>query len=162
MANILPPEQPAVKYERRDVYVGWTLAVLGIFALFGAVLHYAIWTFLWSEQHDQAAARRMGFPLAEHPSRQLPPQPRLEPLEPSDEERRAIMPPSVAVRAEQLHSYGKTDDPGYIHVPIARAIEHLAGKLPVRKQSDKPERADSGLLDAGESNSGRLFRKAPP
>jgi hypothetical protein len=104
----------------------------------------------------------MGFPLAEHPSRQLPPQPRLEPLEPSDEERRAIMPPSVAVRQERLHSYGKTNEPGFVHVPIGRAIEQLAGKLAVRKQSDQRESADTGLLDAGESNSGRLFRKAPP
>jgi hypothetical protein len=66
------------------------------------------------------------------------------------------------MRDELLHSYGTTDDPQFVRVPINRAIQHLAGKLPVRKSNPGAEAHDRGLLDAGESNSGRMFRRISP
>jgi hypothetical protein len=65
----------------------------------------------------------------------------------------------VAVREERLNRYGDTNEPGFVHVPIARAMEFLVGKLPIRKQTNKDRSADAGLLDAGEPNSGRRLRK---
>jgi hypothetical protein len=56
-----------------------------------------------------------------------------------------------------LHSYGKTDEDGFVHIPIQEAMTTLAEQL---SKAKPPEPAHSeGLLDAGESNSGRMFRE---
>lgn len=153
-----PQENPTVQHERRDANVGRTLAVLGVFAIFMSLMLFAIWHLWRYAEREQIAAQRMGFPLASHPSQQLPPEPRLEGLGEPDEKRKEI-PPAVAVREEQLNRYGKTDDSDFVHIPIARAMEYLVGKLPIRKPTNTDRSADTGLLDAGEPNSGRRLRK---
>jgi hypothetical protein len=152
-------EHPRVQYDRREAYVGWALSILGVVALLAPPFFYGIWTILWASEHRQAEIKDMGFPMAQHPSHQLPPEPRLEPLGPPNEENRAIVPPSVLHRQQQLHSYGTTDDPQFVHVPIERAMKQIAGTLPVRSARPTVETADLGLLDSGEPNSGRVLRK---
>jgi hypothetical protein len=53
---------------------------------------------------------------------------------------------------------------GFVRIPIQQAMAWIVrtGKLPARQQSPASERRkENGLLDAGESNSGRMFRKEP-
>ena len=101
------------------------------------------------------------FPLAPHPLSELPAKPRLDPLEKLSTDVATRMYHRHDKMMEQLQSYGSTSDKDFVHVPIDRAIETLAGKLPVRKTSVKNSLQDNGLVDSGEPNSGRLFRKAP-
>jgi hypothetical protein len=62
-----------------------------------------------------------------------------------------------------LDSYGPSDDEGFIRVPIDRAMDFLVGRLPVRKEQPQKKSGDGkardrGMVNAGDSNSGRLFR----
>ena len=110
-----------------------------------------------AEQH----VKKSGFPLAASQNADLPPEPRLEQLD-----RKAdIVTPDVylreAAKERTLHSYGPTEDKAYIHVPIERAMKLVANKLPVRKEKEDRSKED-GLIDAGESNSGRMLRGRSP
>ena len=62
---------------------------------------------------------------------------------------------------DQLNRYGKSQEKGYVHIPISRAMQLLADHLPVRKQIQGTTK-DNGLVDSGASNSGRMLRGAPP
>ena len=63
---------------------------------------------------------------------------------------------------ELLHRYGRADEDGFVYIPIDRAMKMLAKKLPARAaQDERPSRAN-GLVDGGEPNSGRLFKKGGP
>jgi hypothetical protein len=51
---------------------------------------------------------------------------------------------------------------GFVRIPIEQAMRLLANKLPARPLPPASERhKENGLLDAGTSNSGRMFRKEP-
>jgi hypothetical protein len=51
---------------------------------------------------------------------------------------------------------------GFIRIPIRRAMDLLANKLPARQEPPVSQRRKAnGLVDAGESNSGRMFREEP-
>lgn len=53
---------------------------------------------------------------------------------------------------------------GFVRIPIEQAMAWVVrtDKLPARQQPPASERRkENGLLDAGESNSGRMFRKEP-
>jgi hypothetical protein len=51
---------------------------------------------------------------------------------------------------------------GFVRIPIEEAMTLLANKLPARPSPPARERQkENGLVDAGASNSGRLFRKEP-
>src|SRR5262249_10890778 len=95
------------------------------------------------------------------PSPTLPAEPRLEEIDRSVEIPLREGPPTRAGHERRLHMYGSTPDAQFIHVPIEHAMELLAGKLPVREQSDEPHRKDHGLVGSGDPNSGRLLRKEP-
>ena len=65
----------------------------------------------------------------------------------------------LAAKEEYLSRYGETAEKGFVHIPIRRAMETLAGHLPVRKEQPAATK-DNGLVDSGASNSGRMFRGA--
>ena len=69
----------------------------------------------------------------------------------------------LAAKEKALHSYGSTADKGFVRVPIEQAMKAVAGTLPVAKESSQGRAAKgNGLLEAGESNSGRMFRGPMP
>ena len=73
--------------------------------------------------------------------------------------------PDKQLKAKEklLHSYGSTAEKGFIQIPIEQAIKAVAGTLPVAAESSKGHAAKgNGLLEAGESNSGRMFRGSLP
>ena len=53
-------------------------------------------------------------------------------------------------------------DQGFVRIPIDQAMALLENKLPARQEPPAGQsRRQNGLVDAGESNSGRMFREKP-
>ena len=110
---------------------------------------------------SQEAAKRSPYPLAPTLSAQLPPEPRLEQLdrlagvESSDVDKRLA---AQRRRAQQLRANRRKG---------IRPHSHPAGHRGGRRQvagaqaARRPTTNDNGLIDAGESNSGRMFRGEP-
>jgi len=96
------------------------------------------------------------------PKTKLPTEPRLEPLEPQSAKSSAAF---VLLQREQeatLRGYGQTADEGFVHVPIDKAIEHLAKDLQSDQRPEALGTKSRGLLTGGEANSGRVFSEATP
>jgi hypothetical protein len=157
-------EHPNVRFEERQVPVGWVLAIAIITCCIGAVIFVGVHFFLKSQESTLAIARKSPFPLVQHPSDKLPPEPRLEQVDRVAN----VKTPNVFLRErakeEILNGYGTTDEKGFVHIPIEGAMELIAGHLPVRKQPEGSETQeatskDDGLVDAGDPNSGRMFQK---
>lgn len=156
-----PKKDESVHYETRDVRFRWVLYGAIAFSLLGIVMHVALYAYhQWQlDRHDRTSEST--FPLAPSPSADLPPEPRLGPLEQLEGEE---IPRNFAwyeSAQQQLHRYGNTSEKAYVHIPIEKAMEVLAGDLPVRENADDDSRRDNGLVDYGEPNAGRLFRKVP-
>jgi hypothetical protein len=153
--NNEPTEHPGVYYEPKDIRTGCLLAMMAVAACVVVAIGLGMWWFYWAEAGLQQAEKRSLYPLAPEPSDQLPPEPRLEELNrlagvwESDVRKR------LAAQEKTLNSYGPTDEKGFGHIPIEQAIKTLAGNLPVRSQP--PAIKDRGLVDWGQSNSGRMF-----
>jgi hypothetical protein len=157
--EIPPSEHPTVNYERSDASLGGVVLVL-TWALFVAVITFVLMMQFFNKYSAyENAIRKSPFPLAPTPSRAQPPEPRLEQLDrlTGDESSNVYL--RLQGREKILNSYGLTEEKGYIHVPIERAMRTLVGKLPARQEQPKDGERENRLLDAGESNSGRLFRK---
>jgi hypothetical protein len=155
-------EHPSVKTEKSDASFTAILLVLLAAAGFGAIMLGVILGFFYKWEQHEANVKRSPFPLAAQPSTALPPEPRLEPLDRTA----GVESSNVYLRLEQkedvLTRYGKTAEEGYVHVPVSRAMDLLAGKLPARAAPPADaERKAGGLTDSGESNSGRMFREGP-
>lgn len=155
-------EHPSVRHERTDASFRAVVWALGIGLVLAVVIHLSIWWFFRRYGDYQNAIKRSNFPLAPTPSTQLPPQPRLEQIDRMEDV------PGVSVAARQarreavLDSYGPTTEEGFIRVPIERAMAFLAGKLPTRPVPPSGQgKRGNGLLDSGESNSGRILREEP-
>ena len=58
--------------------------------------------------------------------------------------------------------YGRAEEDGFVDIPIERAMKLLANKLPARATEDDRASRAGGLVDGGEPNSGRLFKKGGP
>ena len=106
--------------------------------------------------------KKSPYPLAPGFSRKLPPEPRLEQLDRLAGIDNADVAEKLAEKEKALDSYGPTEEKGFVHIPIQQAMKAVAGKLPMRKEPQGPTAADNGLLDAGQSNSGRIFRGPSP
>jgi hypothetical protein len=155
-------EHPHVRYERRDVHLGWILAIGITLMVFAALTFYLLLWFFYDYKDYQAAIKRSPFPLAPSPSQALPAQPRLEQLNRVVGIERSNVYVGEAAKEELLQSYGSTPDQGFVHIPIDRAMALLANKLPARPEPPASQRRrENGLVDAGESNSGRMFREEP-
>jgi hypothetical protein len=157
------PEHPWVRHERTDVSFRAILIVIVGAMIFAAAMHFVLLVFFYDYRDYQNAIKKSPWPLAATPSTRLPPEPRLEQLNRIEQ-----LPSSDAFyrelpREQWLDRYGPTNEEGYVHIPIGRAIDLLAGKLPARKPvPGQARRHDAGLIDAGEPNSGRLFREDVP
>lgn len=155
-------EHRSVRHERSDVGFGWVLGLILTSMGLAGVVFYGLVVFLYNYRDHQAVIKRSPYPLAPAPRESLPAEPRLEQLDRLEK----IQRPNVFVRQldkeEILTRYGSTSEDGYIHIPIGRAMTLLENQLPVRKQPPAGEqRRANGLVDAGESNSGRMFREEP-
>ncbi len=163
--HVAPGEvlHPEVRYDTSDASFRWVFAVVvgGVVVL--GIMHVVIHSFYHSYGDYQDEIKKSRFPLAPGPATALPPEPRLEQLNRLQQVQRSNVYIREESREKILSSYGP-DEAGYIHIPIDRAMDQLAGKLPVREQqpSEDQARRQNGLVDDGESNSGRIFRgKAP-
>jgi hypothetical protein len=165
-------EHPAVHYEQKDVRFGCLLSLIIVAACIVAALGYGVWHFFWREAALQQTAKTSPYPLAPNLSAKLPPEPRLEQLNRLTPEELAAFSRTtlqeiaevneqLGAQEKALHRYGPTGEKGFVHIPIEQAMKAVAGNLPVAKNAS-PGRDANGLLDAGQSNSGRMFRGALP
>jgi hypothetical protein len=157
-----PPEgllHPEIRTEPTDARFNWIFGIIIASAVMSVIILASVWGLFYHYRAYEAAIKRSQFPLAPSGNRPLPPQPRLEQINRMG----GIEKGNVYRREERkeaiLDSYGSADD-GYVHIPIDRAMEYIAGKLPARAAQPSAERArrQNGLVNAGASNSGRMFR----
>jgi len=148
-----------VRHEHSDASFRWILGIIIGAMVFAAIVHAVVLRFFYSYQDYQDVIKRSNYPLASTHAESLPPEPRLEQVN----RMAGIEKGNVYLREEgkeaRLHSYGSTEE-DYVHIPIDRAMDFLAGKLPARTNQPTTDQArrQNGLVDAGESNSGRMFR----
>ena len=155
-----PAVRPDVRFEPRDVRFRWVLILAVVGCAIGAGIFFLVRGIYWATLESRFDGQPAAQTSSEVPTDQLPPEPRLELLD-----RLKNTPASNVAKWERgeekaLETYGPTDDKGFVRIPLKRAMEMLAGHLPVRKEADRPKFKDRGLVDAGEPNSGRMFRGA--
>ncbi len=164
-------EHPEVRNEKTDAsFRAILFIVLGAMVVAAAV-YVGVLFFFGNRRGVEEKAKQSPFPLAPAPATDpnAPPplpagEPRLEQIDRMARNER----PNVYVRQESreewLEHYGPTDEKDFVHIPIDQAMQYLLDKkqLPSRAgpPADRPWRAD-GLVDGGESNSGREFREKP-
>lgn len=153
-------EHPAVQREPRDVPFRWVIAVLLAAACIAVFHYYIIWRYFGWERAAEARSGASPYPLAPTPSTTLPRGPRLEELNRIAGQESLLA--REAAQEKTLHSYGPSDEKGYVHIPIQEAMKHAAERLPARKPAQGRAAKDNGLVDSGESNSGRMFRGPSP
>lgn len=153
---------PGVRYERKDIRPSRLLAAMVLAACVMITLSYGMWQFFWWQADAEQQAKRRPYPPAATPSPRLPPEPRLEQLDRLAGVEMTDVNHRLAVQEKSLNSYGPTEEKGFVHIPIHEAIKATAGKLPVRKSLPGPAANDNGLINSGESNSGRMFRGDSP
>lgn len=151
-------EHPRVRHEPRDVRFRWVLVVVIVAVCVATVHYYLVWRYLQSQIAAQNVEKRSPFPLAPTPSTKLPPEPRLEQLNRMSGVASSNVYDRLAAAEKVLHSYGSTEEQGFVHIPIQQAMQRVAGQLPARKEPPAYPPKSQGLVDAGESNSGRMYR----
>jgi hypothetical protein len=160
-----PPVRPDNRYEERDVSFRAVMIVTIASCVVGVVVFFGVRGFYWaaikSDVRGDAALAPADRP-SDKPTEQLPPEPRLELLD-----RLQKTPASNVSRWEQgeeksLEKYAPSDEKGLVRIPLELAEELMPSRLKARPASEVPKFRDKGLVDAGESNSGRMFRGAKP
>jgi hypothetical protein len=160
-----PPLRPDNRYEERDVSFRAVVIVAVAGCAIGGVTFFAVRGFYWAALESRTGGQTALAPAdrpSEKPTEQLPPEPRLELLD-----RLQKTPASNVARWEQgeeksLEKYARSDEKGFVRIPLEQAMDLTAGQLKARPASEVPKFRDKGLVDAGESNSGRMFRGAKP
>jgi hypothetical protein len=156
-------EHPGVRHEPSDVRFRTVLALVALACSVLAIWGYAVWRFYWFQEAAQADIKASSYPLAPGLSTQLPREPRLEQLDRMAAAENPEASKRLADKEKALHRYGPAAEKGFVHIPIEQAIRAVAGNLPVAKQpSPGTPVHNNGLLDAGASNSGRMFRGPLP
>jgi hypothetical protein len=151
-------EHPDVRYEATDIRFGWIFALIIAGCCVAATHYFLVWKFYGWQRGVQATNKASPYIPAIIPSSQLPPEPRLEQLDQLAGVESSNVFNRQAAKEKLLRNYGPADDKGFMHIPIQQAIKKIAGQLPVRKEPQKQINKDAGLIDAGQSNSGRMFR----
>jgi hypothetical protein len=148
---------PEVRYERHDVRFLAVALVIVVAIILGSAEMYAVWRLFHRSEVGLREQNVSRYPLAPDGKPGLPVAPRLEQLDRlegnrSDQiDRRKLSPEGL------LATYGPASEEGYVHIPIERAMDLVIGEL--RSRSDEAASGnDNGLVDSGESNSGRMFR----
>jgi hypothetical protein len=152
---------PDVRYERSDINFRWILGILIAALVFGIIIQLAVWDFFSDYRTSQAKVKKSTFPLAPSTTDTLPSAPRLERLDRVEEGLTAGAAAREGAELSILNSYGPTSDDGYMHVPIDRAMKLVQKQLRSRPQQKTEDKRQNGLLDAGEPNSGRVYRGKP-
>jgi hypothetical protein len=177
-------QHPEVNYEKSDVSFRAILAVMVGALVFAAFVHYVILLFFFDVRKNEAEDKEFAHPLAPRPrplgdqranysesGYPLPREPVLEEVE-----RRAGVEKNDAYKRQEsrekiLNSYGPTNEKDFVHIPIDRAIALMEtdGFRPKvraapatgeeKKRYEEQRRRSGGLVDYGESNSGRMFRR---
>jgi hypothetical protein len=154
-------EHPSVHSEPTDASFRWVFGIVVVAAILITIICCSMQFFFNYSRDALADVRQSRFPLAGEPSWSLPPEPRLEQLD-----RQAKVAGWTARQQAMLHtlnSIGSTEDKAYVHIPIDRALQLLADKLPVRQEeAESLRQRDNGLVNGGASNSGRLFNRRTP
>ncbi len=125
-------EHPSVRYEHSDASFGWVLGLIIGAAILGVIIFFAVLGFLDHSADTMAVKRGSRFPLAGGPSKVLPPEPRLEQLNRLSGIAASNGDAREAGKLGVLNSVGPTKEAGFAHIPIERAMQLLAGKLPAR------------------------------
>ena len=159
--NNEPSEHPDVRYERKDIRLGPLLGLIVAAICVLVAVGFGIWYFYWWQAGAEQAIKQSPYPLVTAPSGKLPPEPRLEQLNEMERGEAASVFTRLAAQEKALNSYGPTAEKGFVHIPIQQAIKLTAGKLPVKQPAAGQAAKDRGLIDAGESNSGRMLRGGP-
>lgn len=152
------PEHVEIKYEKADVHFGWILALVIAGCCVAATHYFVIWEYFKWQKSTQATKNESLFVPSNEPVTQLPKPPILEPLAQMAKDESVDTFKRLVAKEKTLNSQGPTSEKGFIHIPIQQAIKEIEGKLPVRNENQKQVFKDSGLVDSGESNSGRMFR----
>lgn len=148
-----------VRYEPRDVRFGWIVALIALACIIASAHYYAVLKFYGWQERAWQSQRSSPYPLVSQPSSQLPRQPRLEQIDRLENIWKEDVYLRQAAQEAALAHYGPAEEKGFVRIPIQRAIEAVAGKLPVKPASLPPQAG--GLLDGGEPNSGRCYREKP-
>jgi hypothetical protein len=128
-------EHPAVRHEPTDASFHWILGVVLGAGVVGAIIFLVILAFFNHSREALAVASKSRFPLAAKPSWSLPPEPRLEQLDRLAGVTSADVLVRQQAKLERLNSFGPAEEKGFAHIPINRAIELLANKLPARNEA---------------------------
>jgi len=154
-------ENPAVRYEPRDIGVRGVLVLMVVACGVLVVIAYVVWRFYWFQAGGREAIRPSPYAMTPGVPAPLPPEPRLEQVDRMAGIETSSAAKLLSAKEKVLNSYGPAAEKGFVHIPIQQAMktvaaEARAGKLGERRPS--PPAKDQGLLDSGESNSGRVFR----
>jgi hypothetical protein len=163
-------EHSDVSREETDARFTPILLILIGSAGFALVMFLLMTAFYYGWRDHETAVKKSSFPLAPTPSLdpRNPPalpegQPRLEQEDRLSGDMTANVYDRQAAKESILHTFGSNkDEKDFVHIPIEQAMKLVEKKLPVRATlpADQAWRAD-GLIDSGESNSGREFRGKP-
>jgi hypothetical protein len=163
-----PSEEPSarheVQYERTDVSFRGILIGAVVGCVVAAGMFLVVRVFFWTALDSVAAGQGGPSSDLERPLDALPPEPRLEQLDRSARTSASNVATWETGQMKRLERYGPADEKGFLRIPLQRAMALAPGQLPIRKQDRQPKPGstvkDRGLVDGGESNSGRMFRQA--
>jgi hypothetical protein len=155
-------EHPRVAYERSNAPLGAVLGIMAFVICFACAHYWAAREFFQGLEAHEEQQKRSHLVPALRPDPALPARPRLEQIDRFADIETPNINRRMSVNEAALGGYGETDEDGYVRVPIERAMEQLVGRTPVRKQPSTKQKKgpvrDQGLINAGDSNSGRMFR----
>lgn len=135
--------------------IGVLLAIAITFGLTGLVAWWFVESYMTPAEADVAHSSYTT------PSGPLPKEPRLEPLDRYKSDMEGDVFARERTMENTLHSYGTTSDHGFVHIPIDKAIKIVITKLPSQPRSSPNVFKSYGLVEGGESNSGRAYQEAP-
>ena len=151
-------EHPSVRRETIDVRQSRIVLVFVASLCFGGILLGAIWAFFLHSERQQTSLKASNYPLAPPPTRRLPPEPRLDPLNRTIGDTEGVVRNMEDANLRSLEVLGPSGAKGFVRIPIEDAMKLIVSRLPVRKQTPPGTVGkDNGLRYGGEPNSGRVF-----
>lgn len=143
--------------EPSDVSTGGILAFAAGLVVLGGVSTLLVWWMFNRYTTVRSEVPAWGGPALAGAEEAIPPEPRLEGMETVG----ALREPDVAAEAT-ARTYGWVDRPkGIVRIPVERAMDMLADKLPARAASAMPAGEDHSQM-ADPTNSGRTIERVEP
>lgn len=148
-----------VQFEQADIA---TSRIVGVLFVIGLVFVGVALACRWVlDLNASGLDRTARSPQYAAPADRLPTAPRLEPLDRSETTASSDVFAKQLAMEHELHGLGDTVETGFVHIPIEQAMKLFVSQLSVRPGDAKPPTKGFGLVDGGESNSGRLFSEGP-